>query len=54
MTVGLTGSRGRRMGRWCDHLFVVPSEDVARIQEGHILIGHVVCARAEALLFPGR
>ncbi|MBI5837651.1 MAG: SIS domain-containing protein [Candidatus Eisenbacteria bacterium] len=53
-TVGLTGAKGRSMGRWCDHLFVVPSDDVARIQEGHILLGHVICARAEALLFPGR
>jgi D-sedoheptulose 7-phosphate isomerase len=54
VTVGMTGARGRSLGRWCDHLLVTPSEDVARIQEGHILMGHVICARAEALLFPGR
>ncbi|HVP39728.1 MAG TPA: D-sedoheptulose 7-phosphate isomerase [Candidatus Saccharimonadales bacterium] len=54
VTVGLTGVRGRALGRWCDHLLVVPSEDVARIQEGHILLGHVICARTEALLFPRR
>ena len=53
VTVGMTGARGRSMKRWCDHLLVVPNEDVARIQEGHILLGHVICARAEALLFPG-
>jgi len=53
-TVGMTGAKGRSMGRWCDHLLVVPSHDVARIQEGHILLGHVICARAEARLFPGR
>ena len=52
VTIGLTGARGRSMGRWCDHLLAVPSDDVARIQEGHILLGHVLCARTEALLFP--
>jgi D-sedoheptulose 7-phosphate isomerase len=52
-TVGMTGAGGRSMGRWCDHLLVVPNDDVARIQEGHILLGHVICARTEALLFPG-
>ncbi len=54
VTVGLTGAKGRAMGRYCDHFLAIPSTDVARIQEGHTLINHAVCARAEAILFPVR
>ena len=53
ITVGLTGGKGRGMARYCDHIYAIPSEDVARIQEGHTLINHALCARAEAILFPG-
>jgi len=51
-TLGLTGQRGRSFAAQCDLAFVVPSLDTARIQEVHILLGHVVCARVEAELFP--
>ena len=51
-TVGFTGEKGRSMGRLCDLLVVIPSEVTPRIQEGHILMGHVICARTEAILFP--
>ena len=51
-TIGLTGRRGRAFGRQCDLAFVVPSDDPARIQEVHLLIGHVICAQVEAELFP--
>ena len=54
VTVGLTGAKGRAMGRYCDHFLAIPSTDVARIQEGHTLVNHAVCARAEAILFPVR
>jgi len=51
LTIGLTGERGREFARQCDVAFVVPSADTARIQEAHILLGHVLCARVEAELF---
>jgi D-sedoheptulose 7-phosphate isomerase len=50
-TIGLTGERGRSFARACDLSFVVPSADTARIQEVHLLLGHLLCARIEAELF---
>jgi D-sedoheptulose 7-phosphate isomerase len=52
MTVGLTGETGGRMGSLCDILVNVPSRDTPRIQEAHILIGHILCQWIESNLFP--
>jgi D-sedoheptulose 7-phosphate isomerase len=52
VTVGFTGPSGGTMAACCDYLVSIPSADVARIQEGHELCGHVVCAIVERLLFP--
>jgi D-sedoheptulose 7-phosphate isomerase len=43
VTVGLTGGSGGRLAPLCDHAVIVPSADTARIQECHILVGHIVC-----------
>lgn len=43
ITVGFTGAGGGRMGQLADHLFAVPSGETARIQEMHILAGHMLC-----------
>ena len=42
-TVALTGGDGGRLASICDHNVIVPSNDTQRIQECHIMIGHVVC-----------
>jgi D-sedoheptulose 7-phosphate isomerase len=42
-TIALSGSGGRQLGSLCDHSVIVPSEDTQRIQECHIMIGHIVC-----------
>jgi D-sedoheptulose 7-phosphate isomerase len=42
-TLGLLGRDGGRLRQECDHRLVVPSNDTARIQEMHILIGHILC-----------
>jgi len=42
-TVAFTGEGGGRMGALADHLFAVSSRDTARIQEAHILAGHMIC-----------
>jgi len=47
--VGLTGARGAAFARRCDLALVVPSEETARVQEVHLLVGHICCDRAEAL-----
>jgi D-sedoheptulose 7-phosphate isomerase len=36
----------------CDHCIVVPADQTARIQEGHILVAHVLCEIVESALFP--
>ncbi|NBC32045.1 MAG: SIS domain-containing protein [Alphaproteobacteria bacterium] len=50
VTVGLTGGSGGTMAPLCDHLVVVPAGETQKIQEGHILIGHVVCALVESAI----
>ncbi len=42
-TIGLSGRDGGKMSDLCDVNIVVPSEDTPRIQEMHILIGHIMC-----------
>jgi D-sedoheptulose 7-phosphate isomerase len=49
-TIGLTGGTGGKMGELCDALIVVPSPVTARIQEMHIMIGHVLCKALERRL----
>lgn len=51
-TVGLTGASGGKMLGRCDYLIRVPSTDTPRIQEAHMLIGHIVCEIVERTLFP--
>ncbi len=50
--VGFSGKTGGKMKRFCDILIPVPSEDTPRIQECHILIGHIICQLVEEQLFP--
>lgn len=49
-TVGLSGNTGGEMTALCDALIVVPSNITARIQEMHILIGHILCKALEQRL----
>ena len=42
-TLGLTGNGGGKLGAVTELNVVVPSDDTARIQEMHILIGHAIC-----------
>lgn len=50
--IALTGGSGGRLARVADIVLnVSASEDTARIQETHILIGHVLCEQVDALLF---
>ncbi len=47
----LTGASGGKMARLADILINVPSTDTPRIQEVHILIGHIICELVESELF---
>jgi D-sedoheptulose 7-phosphate isomerase len=49
--IGLTGNRGGRMRELCDYLLEVPSGDTPKIQEGHLILGHVLCGLIENAIF---
>jgi D-sedoheptulose 7-phosphate isomerase len=51
-TVGFTGEAGGAMSPLCDILIRVPAASTPRIQEGHEVLGHAICAIVEATLFP--
>lgn len=50
VTAGLTGGDGGRLRHIADHVVIVPSKTTARIQEMHILIGHIVVGAVEQAL----
>lgn len=47
-TIGLTGRDGGAMKNCCELNIIVPADDTARIQEMHILIGHIICTAVDA------
>ncbi|MFI5186063.1 MAG: SIS domain-containing protein [Chitinophagales bacterium] len=51
ITVGFTGSSGGAMKTSSDYLINIPSADTPRIQESHILVGHIVCQLVEEKYF---
>jgi D-sedoheptulose 7-phosphate isomerase len=51
ITVGLTGETGGSMKTLSDYLLNVPSIDTPRIQESHILLGHIICQLVEEEYF---
>lgn len=51
ITVALCGAAGR-LKDLCQHALCVPSTHTPRIQESHILIGHIICALCEEAMFP--
>lgn len=50
-TIGFTGLSAGKMGSFCDIIINVPSHDTARIQEAHIMTGHIICQWVERNLF---
>ncbi|MGN6421306.1 MAG: D-sedoheptulose-7-phosphate isomerase [Pseudobacter sp.] len=51
ITVGFTGETGGKMKELSDYLVNVPSKDTPRIQESHILLGHIYCQLVEEKYF---
>lgn len=51
ITVGMTGATGGKMKDLSDYLLNMPSTDTPRIQEGHILVGHIICELVEKQFF---
>ena len=51
VTIGFTGEDGGKMKELSDYLINVPSNDTPRIQESHILLGHIICELVEKNIF---
>jgi D-sedoheptulose 7-phosphate isomerase len=51
VTVGFTGETGGKMKELSDYLINVPSKDTPRIQESHIMLGHIICQLVEEQYF---
>ncbi|MBO5962978.1 MAG: D-sedoheptulose 7-phosphate isomerase [Bacteroidales bacterium] len=49
--IAMTGRGGGKMASECDILIDVPSNDTPRIQESHIMLGHIICQKVEEDLF---
>jgi D-sedoheptulose 7-phosphate isomerase len=50
-TIGFTGQKGGKMKDLGDYLINVPSNTTPRIQESHILVGHIICELVELNIF---
>ena len=50
--IAITGKEGGKLKNYADLLLNVPSNDTPRIQESHILIGHIICEYIEKIIFP--
>jgi D-sedoheptulose 7-phosphate isomerase len=53
VTVGLTGTPAGDMPQLCDYCFCVPSSETPKIQECHIVLGHILCGLIEREMFGG-
>ncbi len=51
VSIGMTGNRGGPMKDLCEHYLEVPSADTPKIQEGHAVLGHILCGLVELALF---
>ena len=51
ITIAFTGATGGTLKSLSDYLINVPSTDTPRIQESHILLGHIICQLVEAEYF---
>ena len=50
-TIGMTGETGGMLAENCHFLLNMPSKDTPRIQECHILVGHIICELVELKYF---
>lgn len=50
-TIGFVGQKDCLMDKQCDYVVKIPSSDTPKIQESHIMIGHIICAIVEEQMF---
>jgi D-sedoheptulose 7-phosphate isomerase len=51
LCIGMTGNKKSRMHELCDYILEVPNNDTPRIQEGHAILGHILCGIIEQKIF---
>ena len=51
LSVGMSGAMGGKIKDLCLHNIIIPSSNTARVQEAHILVGHIFCQIIEEQLF---
>ena len=51
VTIGMTGNRRERIVEVVDHCIEIPSPNTPKIQEGHIITGHIICGLIESRMF---
>jgi len=51
ITIGFTGNRNGKVNCLSDFLIAVPSADTPKIQEGHLVLGHILCGLIENIIF---
>ena len=51
LSVGMSGTMGGKIKDLCQHNIIIPSSNTARVQEAHILVGHIFCQIIEEQLF---
>ena len=51
LSVGMSGAMGGKIKDLCQHNIIIPSSNTARVQEAHILVGHIFCQIIEEKLF---
>ena len=51
ITIGFSGKDGGAMQNLCKYNLIIPSDNTARIQEAHILVGHIICKLIEQKMF---
>ncbi len=51
-TAALTGKGGGKLAKAADLSLIVPSSNTQRVQETHIMVGHILCSLIESALFP--
>lgn len=51
LSIGFTGNKCGKMNGLCDYLLAVPSPSTPKIQEGHLVLGHILCGLIENSIF---
>jgi D-sedoheptulose 7-phosphate isomerase len=53
VTIGFTGTKGKTLGEFCDHLLVSPSDDTPVVQQIHLTAAHAICDEIEQAMMRG-